>query len=388
MTKSRKWTPICVLLAVIALWLIMPAEADAAVEHIYQSSPALQPFTFSGFSVVNNANVTISYSYSGTSRQDYDSVTDDPKMKFRSLVYTPEIPNPQCITVDPAGKTAWIMSSYKGGSDNARTGRIYRVDIGKYWGKEAKGDRNGSVKAGPTIVTGHGQTLSYNPVTKELWYVREVNARRTTFVQVDPKSLNVVKEIHCNFSTSTSTPPAFLFDIHGNAWMYIRSAGGKSVPRNALRFYKGKIEDDHVSFTMLMQGLRYPPGMGCQGFGYDPYHDLLYVCSDGQMIGVPAGKLCLGSATAEDVRTVRFTRSPAREFEGIAFSEEGCAFFVTNKSSEIMRDEVSYKEAVKERKRVNRVKAKYKKDKEALKEKEEAGLEELVLEQIGDTLSE
>ena len=236
------------------------------------------------------------------------------------------------------------------------------------------------------IVTGHGQTLSYNPVTKELWYVRAVNVRSTTFVQVDPETLDVVKEIHCAFSTKTVTPPAFLFDIHGNAWMYIRSSGGKYVPRNAVRFYKGKIEDDHVSFTMQMRGLRYPAGTGCQGFGYDPYNDLLYVASDGQMVGVPAGNL--DTATAEDVKTVPFTRSPSREFEGIAFSEEGCAFFLTNKRCEIMRDEVSYKKAMKEKERVRKVKEKYKKNQDALNEKKDEELEALVMEQIGEQLQQ
>ena len=354
------------------------------VVQIYQSTPALEPFTFAGFSTIDNPNHMRGYGYSGTSRQDYDSVTDDPKMEFRSLVYTPSIPNPQGMTVDPEGNTAWVMSSYKGGADNSRKGRIYRVDLSKYWGQDAKGDENGSVTEGPMIVTGHGQTLSYNPVTKELWYVRAVNVHSTTFVQVDPESLDVVKEIHCTFSNKTVTPPAFCFDIHGNAWMYIRSSGGRYVPRNAVRFYKGKIENDHVSFTMQMRGLRYPAGSGCQGFGYDPGTDLLYVASDGQMVGVPAGKL--DTATAEDVKTVTFTKSPSREFEGIAFSEEGCAFFLTNKRCEIMRDRVSYEKAMKEKERVQKVRAKYKKNQNDLNEKKDEELETLVIDQIGEKL--
>ena len=78
------------------------------VVHIYQSEPALEPFTFAGFSTIDNPNHMRGYGFTGTSRKDYDSVTDDPKMEFRSLVYTPSIPNPQGMTVDPEGNTAWI----------------------------------------------------------------------------------------------------------------------------------------------------------------------------------------------------------------------------------------------------------------------------------------
>ena len=98
-------------------------------------------------------------------------------MKFQSLVYLYDIVNPQSMAIDPKGNTAWIMGSYNVGSENKKRGRIWKVSLKKYWGKDAKGDKKPSMKEGPMIVTGHGQTLCYNQVTKTLWYLRETKSK-------------------------------------------------------------------------------------------------------------------------------------------------------------------------------------------------------------------
>ena len=96
------------------------------------------------------------------------------------------------------------MSSYKSGSDNSRTGRIYRIDLSRFWQKEGPpGSKDtGAIKAGPEIVTGHGQTLAYNPKSHELWYVRETKVLNTTLVRVNPKTMEVEKEIHFRFGST------------------------------------------------------------------------------------------------------------------------------------------------------------------------------------------
>ncbi len=370
----------------LVLMIVLGASVTSqAKEVIYQNDLALQHYITKGYRLVYNSNQamsTYSYAYSNSTTLESTSGTD---AQFQSLIYT-GIPNPQSMTVSPDGKTAWVMSSYQSGNDNARHGRIYRVDLSKYYGQEAYADEDKEgVTAGPEIVTGHGQTLSYNPATNELWYVRETKVQNTTLVQVDPDTLDVVKEIHFRFSSDYVFPPTFVFDREGNCWTYTRSVGSNWVPRGAIRFYKGKIEDDHVSFEMIPQGLRYPPGYLCQAFGYNPANDRLYVVSDGEYISVPASKA--GEWTADDVETTVF-KGQRREFEGIAFSEEGCGFLLVNKPSEIMRDKVTYESGLKERARIDEVKQVYASDQKDIEQKVEVEKDEIVLDNIGELLEE
>ncbi|MDO4384193.1 MAG: hypothetical protein Q4C18_06850, partial [Eubacteriales bacterium] len=153
------------LVVFLLLWMgIFGASQAYGAEIIHQNDMALQPYDTSTYDTVNNANETMTgYGHAYTDSTELNSISG-PSMKFRSLLYTSDIPNPQSITVSPDGKTAWVMSSNKSGSDNARTGRIYRIDLSRFWKKKARGSKDsGAVKAGPEIVTGHGQTLSFNP---------------------------------------------------------------------------------------------------------------------------------------------------------------------------------------------------------------------------------
>ena len=371
--------------ALTVLIILCSAFRSYGVDVIYQSDMALQPYSTWDYGLVYNSNLAMSHYSSAYSNSTTLSSTSGPETEFQSLIYT-GIPNPQSMTVAPDGKTAWVMASYASGSDNSRRGRVYRVDLSQYYGQEASADENTSaVTAGPVITTGHGQTLSYNPVTNELWYVRETKVENTTLVQVDPDTLDVVKEIHFRFSNRVDYPPTFVFDREGNCWTYTRSIGSSWVPRGAIRFYKGKIEDDHVTFEMVNQGLRYPPGYLCQAFGYNAANDRLYVVSDGEYISLPASKA--GEWTEDDVETTIFA-GERREFEGIAFSEEGCCFLLLNKPSEIMRDRVSYESGLKERARIEQVKETYSKDSEEHEAMVEEEKTELVLDTIGEMLED
>lgn len=367
-------------------FLLIGGRPVYGVETIYQSYNALQPYSTSSYEMVYNANKTVTgYTCAYTTSQEMNSI-DGGDMKFRSLIYT-GIPNPQSMTVSDDGKTAWVMSSAKSGSDNSRRGRIYKVDLSRFWGKKASGSKDSdAVTAGPEIVTGHGQTLSYNPKTHELWYVRETKVTNTTLVQVDPDTMEVVKEIHFRFSGNIVFPPTFTFDGDGNCWTYTRSTGSSWVSRGTIRFYKGKIENDSVTFEMIQQGVRYPPGNLCQGFGYDPVNDLLYVGANGAVMTVPAKKLSQNAITADDVHTIRFDGT--REFEGIAFDETGCAYFLTNKPSEIMRDTVSYQKALKLRTQFDEAKETYQADQEDMEAQKETETQEILTEKIGEALEE
>ena len=305
------------------------------------------------YAVKNNTTMITDYKPKQTENQTYNSTTSDPKMKFQSLCYAYDVVNPQSLAIDPEGNTAWIMGNYNVGTDNKKRGRIWKISLKKYWGKDAKGDKNPSIKEGPMIVTGHGQTLCYNRVTKTLWYLRETKTKKSTLVEVNPKTLEIIREIKFKFAANTILPTVMTIDYQGNFWMYTKCAGGTYVPEGALRFYQGRlIEEDKVQFDLVMTGLRTPPGPNCQAISYDPYENRIYCCSNGQIVSVPAAKMLYpqtARVTPSEVKTIKFTRSPSREFEDIAFTQDGCAFFLSNRHVEIMRDAVTYKRAMKQR---------------------------------------
>lgn len=370
----------------LGMMLLLSGRKAYGAEVIHQSGMALQPYDTSIYDTVNNANETMTgYGHAYTNSRELNSVSG-PSVQFRSLLYT-EIPNPQSIAVSPDGKTAWVMSSYKSGSDNSRTGRIYRIDLSRFWKKKAAGSKDtGAIKAGPEIVTGHGQTLAYNPKSHELWYVRETKVLNTTLVRVNPKTMEVEKEIHFRFGSTIVFPPTFTFDKDGNCWTYTRSTGSNWVSAGTIRFYKGRIQENRVTFRMINQGLRYPPGNLCQTFGYNPVNDRLYVVADGEMLTVPAGKLSRHRVTPSDVQCIKF--GGCREFEGLAFTETGCAYFATNKPSEIMRDRVSYNKALKLEAKYKRAKKNYARDRKAMKKEEEEQAQNITMEKIGKQLED
>lgn len=373
---------VLVILGITLIMLAFSFCASYATENVYQSGTALDDsYSTSGYELIYNPHV--SRAGGGEGRSIMKTVSG-PKMEFRTLIY-PGISNPQSIAVSPDGNTAWVMNSYKSGNDNSRKGRIYRIDIGRYRDEDAdEVSDEGAVTAGPLITTGHGQTLAYDPKTETLWYIRETKVSNTTLVQVDPDTMEIIKEIHFKFSNRVVFPPTFTFDREGNLWTYTRSIGTRWAPAGTIRFYKGTIEDDVISFEMIQQGLRYPPGKYCQSLGYNSSTDRLYVISDGVIFTVPASKL--GNITADDVETLIFDGS--REFEGMAFDEAGCAYFLTNNPSEIMRDEVSYVKSISEHDRIKEAKEQYDADTKGMEQAEEEGKKEIVREEVGSLLDE
>ena len=141
-----------------------------------------------------------------------------------------------------------------------------------------------------------------------------------------------------------------------------------------------------MTFRMINQGLRYPPGNLCQTFGYNPVNDRLYVVADGEMLTVPAGKLSRHRVTPSDVQCIKF--GGCREFEGLAFTETGCAYFATNKPSEIMRDRVSYNKALKLEAKYKRAKKNYARDRKAMKKEKEEQAQNITMEKIGKQLED
>lgn len=188
------------------------------------------------------------------------------------------------------------------------------------------------------MVTGHGQTMAYNPKTKKLWYLPNMKQKKCKAVMVDPMSLKQEAIINFKLKSSVQCPSTLTFDKRGYAYCYSRTTKKKKkVPAHVAKIYKGTLSPTRVSFQLVMKGLRWAPGTTPQGIGYNPKSDRLYLVSDRSIVTVPVGKILNAgkpSLQAADVKAARWSYS--REFEGISFDNKGNGYFLTNKPDEVM----------------------------------------------------
>lgn len=323
-------------MVVIGLMLIFVSASPAFAKTYNQKGDALKHYKVSNYKVVKNAKMTrASYSYDDDYTKNTMKITKGFKKgkKFtRHYLLKDDVfggnafENPQSIAVTPDGKVAYIMvaEKYSTKNENNWKGRVYKIDI-----KNKK-----VIKKGPKFVVGHGQAMAYNPKTKQLWYVQKVKSIKTNIKQISTSSLKVVKTINFRMSSTVKMGNNLAFDKKGRVYFYTRSHGswGKNDPKNSIKIYQGKIGAKKVSFRLIMQGIKYPPGQIGQSLGYNPKSNRLYLVDDGEIISVPVAKL--GKLKKSDVRTSVFEGK--REFEGLSFDNKGNGYFLTNKPYEIM----------------------------------------------------
>lgn len=334
--KSIKSNALLLSVALIIGMVLICVSASPAFAKTYnQKGDALKHYNAASYKVVKNAKMTRGSYYYEDSYKDTLAITKGFKKgkKFKryyqltdSLFGGDENENPQSIAVTPNGKVAYVMvaDKYSSNNENNWKGNVYKVDI--------KNKR--LIKKGPRFTVGHGQAMAYNPKTKQLWYVQKVKSINTNIKQISTSSLKVVKTINFRLSKTVQMGNNLAFDKKGRVYFYTRSRGswGKKDPKNSIKIYQGKISAKKVSFKLIMQGIKYPPGQIGQSLGYNPKSNRLYLVDDGEIISVPVAKL--GKLKKSDVRTSVFEGK--REFEGISFDKYGNGYFLTNKPYELM----------------------------------------------------
>lgn len=303
-----------------------------------QSGNALKGYVAKDYHVVNNNNYTrkrykYKYYYDAKSIKITKGYKKNSKftrywMLKNSIFKGKSTTSPQSICVTPDGRIAYILvtNMYSANKENNWTGRIYKVDILK----------KKLLKKGPKITTGHGQAMGYNPKTKQLWFSNKNKEIKTNLVQVSTKTLKIVKTINFVLSSTVRMGNNLTFDKKGRVYFYTRSAGKWGAPGdpvNNIKIYRGRIHKKSVSFSLIMQGIKNPPGQIGQSLGYNPKSNRLYLVDDGEIISVPVSKL--GHLKKKDVRTSVFGKR--REFEGLSFDKKGNGYFLTNKPYEIMK---------------------------------------------------
>ncbi|MHA8110591.1 hypothetical protein ACYATP_03655 [Lactobacillaceae bacterium Melli_B4] len=206
-----------------------------------------------------------------------------------------------------------------------------QVDYGKYSAIAH------AAQISPLINIGHGQTLSYNPATKNLYLAQDDTAGdigandNNVVTELDANTLQPVKQFNFpllhngkNFGIHTLT-----FDNDGNAY-FGRKSGKQYI------IFKGQFDENsgNVSFAPVPQTIAWG-GKHNQGLTYNPVNNKLYIISDDIITSVPVDKLSNGTVTPDDVYYLAF--NSGREFEDVTFDSQGYGYLLALWKPEIMK---------------------------------------------------
>lgn len=294
-----------------------------------QRSNALTSYiNYHDFHFTNNHNYTIPASYSNHYNQNTNpyrhirAIGGNYKRSFSPYAELSErySTNPQSVTIDNRGS---VYVAYRLGGNKVRIARYKKITT-------RRGLSLGKAKFGPVFNGGHGQAMSYNPKTDQIWMLtnNHGSASKTSVMEIRKKTLSPMRKT--NFKMSPyPVGDVLTFDKYGNAYTATDTYGGVA-PHGSIKLYKGRITDHTVKFHMV-QGLRHMPGNVMQNMSYNNHNNRIYFIADGELMSVPANKY--GNARPSDVRTTKL--SGHYEPEDLAFYH-GKGYLMLHYPSELL----------------------------------------------------
>ena len=333
-SNSKVRSAFTVFITVVITLSLAISPVFAAIPTYNQKGYALKPYT-AKFKVVKNQKLTRArYSYKHaydepqlTGIYGYPAVFTryDDDLSYKGVIsrLNGDQASVQSMAVTPDGSVAYIMCVFKESapSESSWLGYVVKYDIAN----------KTVISKGPLFTTGHGQAMALNPKTGELWFTSAAKQVKTNLQRINTTTLVPDKRINFKLKKTIKMGNNLAFDKKGNVYFYTRNFDGAG-PKNCLKIYKGKIKKKKVTFKLINQGIKYPPGQIGQSLGYNPVSNRLYFVDDGEIISVPVSKL--GKLKKKHVRTTGF--SGQREFESITFDMYGRGYFLTNRPYEIM----------------------------------------------------
>ncbi|MDR1042967.1 MAG: hypothetical protein LBL54_03590 [Clostridiales Family XIII bacterium] len=351
------------LSALICVLVMSTVIQASAISTKTQSSWCLFPSDFT--STVKNKDFHVKeykYGYGKKNAVNYikTSKSDNRRVTFKTRYLLPtkyvsqRWGNPQSMTMD--NETGYLYVLYTVRADSS-TGWIVRYDtrrLAEYkisYKQLATATKSGNsaldkklkrcIKYGPKFTTGHGQSLSFNPVTGELWEIKDTTMNvkpgsYATLQRINTSTLKPDAAIKFRLKSSVAMGHNLTFDSEGNAYFFTYSGSGKW--KGSVKIYKGWISKDSVNFELIPQGLKHNPGPHSQGMGYDEYRNRIVLVADGCIVSVPVDKL--GELKPGDVWQTNFKTK--REFENVTFDKDGYMYLISNRDPELFRSTEIY----------------------------------------------
>ncbi|AQW20789.1 hypothetical protein PL11_002100 [Lentilactobacillus curieae] len=191
----------------------------------------------------------------------------------------------------------------------------------------------------PQVDIGHGQTLTFNPQNQHL-YLAEDNTlsdlktdQDNVVMEMDPNTLKPIRQykfkmLHNKGSkTSNLQLHTLAFDNDGNAYWGRKFGDG-------YMFFYGRLDEDSVKFSAGSSYVGNRGGDANQFVSVNPANGRLYFVSDDILTSVPASKVRSGDFSADDIHYQAFNSK--REFEGLAFDQEGYGYLLALWPPELM----------------------------------------------------
>ena len=222
----------------------------------------------------------------------------------------------------------WQKLTALGTRKNGQMELIRQAAVDQYHDRVTSQDRAilNCIKVGPTFNSGHAQSLTLNPKTNELWFIKDHKSGvKATVERLNASTLKPDAAVNFTLKSTLSMGGVLTFDNAGNAYFWTHTvAAWPTAPVNSAKIYKGQISTKRVRFSLVMQGLSKGPGEIVQSMGYNQANKRLYLVSNGSIFSVPTSKL--GHLKSSEVSATNFTGK--REFEGIAFMHHSNSGYV------------------------------------------------------------
>lgn len=350
-----------------------------------QSGVALQAFNKNNYKTVNNTNLFVTAPKTYGTAPSYPSMSTSPNTiqykkgtgttTFTTDVYLPssyhtsgDIGSAQSLVMD--GNTAYVMYLIPSTANTTnekgfvikynlaelrtlvKSSKDYAILSRAFYNQRVQKTLTASqqkalacMTIGPTFATGHGQSMALNAKTKQIWFIGKSGKGTDTsnLQELNKTTLTPDKKINFVLGQNQNMPKNLTFDSNGNLYAFVENQSASLAAIGSVKIYKGTINANHtVTFNLVMQGLTHAPGTYGQSIAVNPVNQRLYFVADGSISSVPISKL--GSLTASDVRGENFKtvnasgkETATREFEGLAFDQNGGGYLLTNDGVEIMK---------------------------------------------------
>lgn len=216
------------------------------------------------------------------------------------------------------------------------------------------------IKVGPEITIGHGQSLAYNPKSKELWMSLDTETKKgwaspfkATLQRINHKTLKVNKKINFTMSTygvGIQEPHNLVFDENGYGY-FATFHDDKSM-----RIYRLYIKSNKVHVEFIQRFINGITNTNIQGIAYNRKSQRLYIIATDLIWSLPKNSLgqmmvdpnsgqssptnnisinYIPKLVSDDFQYTMF--NSAREFEALTFDNAGYAYLLTIRGPEILR---------------------------------------------------